>query len=189
MARYRQVQTSIWDDDEFLELSTRARLRFLHLLTSPEMTLVGACRMSLPQLAANLRWTAEEARQALTEASEMVRLDERKFLLWLPRFFDFDKPSSSKTVGGWTKAVAMLPEASLKLEIIQSLLEFSGSLAATFSQAVQKFSGEMAYRYPIDAPSVPHEYPNDTYRGQIPTETETEMDMKTDYGNGRRRNF
>jgi hypothetical protein len=42
MGRYRKIDTRIWNDAKFRELSERGQLEFLFGLTHPNMTMLGA---------------------------------------------------------------------------------------------------------------------------------------------------
>ena len=64
MARYRKIETRIWNDQKFNELSDDGKLLLLMLLTHPHLTSIGAMRATLPGLASELHWSLERLQQA-----------------------------------------------------------------------------------------------------------------------------
>jgi hypothetical protein len=96
MARYRKIDTRIWNDARFWVLSDAAKLIFLLLLTHPHMTALGAMRATLAGLAAELGWLERCFRRAFGEIIRlgMVRHDEQAALIWLPNFLKYNAPGN-----------------------------------------------------------------------------------------------
>lgn len=62
MGHYRKIDTRVWNDQKFNELTDNGKLVFFLLLTHPYLTSIGAMRASLPGLACELGWPLEKLR-------------------------------------------------------------------------------------------------------------------------------
>jgi hypothetical protein len=116
MARYRKIDPRIWNDARFWVLSDAAKLIFLLLLTHPHMTALGAMRVTLAGLAAELGWLERRFRRAFGEIIRlgMVRHDEQAALIWLPNFLKYNAPENPNVVRSWQASLDLLPECGLK---------------------------------------------------------------------------
>ena len=138
MARYRKVDTRIWNDQKFNTLSTEGKLLFFFLLSHPHMTAIGGMRSSLLGLASELNWTEEQFRSALQECflKGMIKYDEKSSFIWLPNFLKYNQPESPNVIKSWEKALDYLPECALKCELIETVKIFSENLSKTFYDAL-----------------------------------------------------
>jgi hypothetical protein len=137
MARYRKVDPRIWNDAGFRQLSDSGKLAFLFLITHPNMTSLGAMRATLPGLAAELEWSAEDFREAFGEALQqgMVEHDGKAHLVALPNFIRYNAPESPNVVRAWVGAVDLLPECDLKTLVLQRAKASAEGLSKAFAQA------------------------------------------------------
>jgi hypothetical protein len=138
MARYRKIDTRIWNDQKFNALSNHGKLLFFFLLSHPHMTAIGAMRASLPGLASELGWKEYQLREVLGETflRGMIRYDEKSSFIWLPNFLKYNHPESPNVIKSWEHALDYLPECDLKLELIESVKTFVEDLSKAFSQAL-----------------------------------------------------
>lgn len=116
MARYRKVDSRIWNDAKFSSLSDDGKLVFLMLLTHPSMTSLGGMRGTLTGLAAELEWLAERFGEGFQECSRkgMAEVDETAHLIALPNFLRYNPPENPNVVKAWVSAWDLLPECDLK---------------------------------------------------------------------------
>lgn len=137
MARYRKIDTRIWNDAKFMDLSKDGKLAFVYLLTHPNLTALGAMRTSIPGLAAEIQWTLEAFAKAFREAFDkgMVKHDERASFLWVPNFLKYNGPESPNVVKAWAKSFDLLPECSMKTELHQAVKDYTKGLPKAFVQA------------------------------------------------------
>lgn len=101
MARYRKVDSRIWNDAKFRALSDNGKLAFFMLLTHPNMTALGGMRTTVSGLAEELGWPTEGFREAFQEALQrgMAKQDEKACLVVLPNFLrttGLSRPTLSK---------------------------------------------------------------------------------------------
>lgn len=127
MSHYRKIDTRIWNDEKFNRFSDRAKLLFLFLLTHPNMTPLGAMRMSLEGLAGELHWSKATVKKAFDEIilQKVVMFDCISSFLWLPKFLNYNKPSNPKMIKSWESFIDLLPECELKNQLIQAIAEFA----------------------------------------------------------------
>ena len=127
MAKYRKIDPRIWNDAKFMSLSDDGKLAFLFLLTHPHMTALGAMRATLAGLAEEIGWETEAFREAFREAlaEGMAKHDKKACLVALPNFIKYNKPESPNVIKAWDQALDLLPECSLKAEIIQHVKAFT----------------------------------------------------------------
>src|SRR5688500_3868346 len=138
MARYRKVDSRIWNDKKFCELTDAGKLAFLFVLTHPHMTALGAMRATLPGLAEEMHWTDEAFAEALQEAflKGMAKHDQKASFLWLPNFLKYNRPESPNVVKAWGDAFDLLPECSLKTELSHHVKAFLKGLSEGFQEAL-----------------------------------------------------
>ncbi|MDX2165006.1 MAG: hypothetical protein SFW07_06295, partial [Gammaproteobacteria bacterium] len=122
MARYRKIETRIWNDQRFNSLTVDAKLLFFFLLTHPNLTALGAMRVSILGLAGELNWSERKLRHALRQVldKKMVKYDQSSLFLWLPNFLKYNFPESPNVVKSWEQSLDYLPECDLKAELMDS---------------------------------------------------------------------
>ena len=180
-AKYRKVDPRIWNDAKFCDLSDRAKLVFLMLLTHPSMTALGAMRNTLAGLAEELRWDAEVFREAFREASQkgMVEHDAKACLIALPKFIKYNPPESPNVVKAWRSSADLLPECELKSLVIKRAEEYTKGLTKGFREGFrevfpksmpnqeQEQEQEQEVEDSSEPPAATHEPPATRHRKQI----------------------
>ncbi|HVN96510.1 MAG TPA: hypothetical protein VMT62_08785 [Syntrophorhabdaceae bacterium] len=144
MSRYRNVNCKIWNGDKFSFLSERAKLVFLHLLTTPFGTPFGAFKMSVSCLAEEVRIPLEGYREALTELFQngMVKHDERAMFILIPRFIKHNPPANPNVVQSWAGIFNELPSCDLKNEFYASMSDTCKGLGEPFAKRFRQYFKE-----------------------------------------------
>ena len=144
MARYRKVDSRIWNDEKFSSLGDDGQLVFLFLLTHPHQTALGAMRASIPGLASEKGWPLERFAKAFGQAfgKGMVKHDSRASCVWLPNFLRYNGPESPNVVRHWGSAADLIPECTLKLQSIQAAKTFLKAYTEGFHKAFAEVFGE-----------------------------------------------
>jgi len=144
MARYRKIDTRIWNDQKFNGLSDDGKLVFFLLLTHPHLTPIGAMRATLAGLASELHWPVERLKKALDESflKCMVEFEEKSAFIWLPNFLKYNHPESPNVVRSWEQYLDYLPECELKNTLISSVKIFVDNLTITFQEALPEAFGK-----------------------------------------------
>jgi len=149
MAKFRKIDTRIWTDSKFRDLSDDGKFVFFALLTHPNLTSVGAMRGTLGGLAEEIGWLPERLRKGFQEASSkgMVKHDGRAHLIVLPRFIRYNSPESPNVIRGWGQAYEQLPECPLKDELFHMIKEYTEAYTEGFRKAFAE-----AFRQPCPNP-------------------------------------
>ena len=142
--KYRKISPCIWNDAKVRELSDKATLVLLFLLTHPHMTPLGAIRANGPGLACELGWSANAFRSAFEEilAQGIVREDTQAMLIWFPNFLKHNMPESPNVVKSWVGAFADLPESALKRNMLGKTAAVVAGLGEGFREAFREGFGE-----------------------------------------------
>lgn len=138
MARYRKISTFTQNDEKFRSLSDDGQLVWFLLLSHPHMTALGAMRGTIPGLAAEKNWPERRYRKAFAEPFRkgMVKYDERAALIWLPNFLKHNPPENPNVVKSWGTSLDLLPECSLKNELVYSVKEYCEGLPKAFAEGL-----------------------------------------------------
>lgn len=141
MSKYRKIDTRIWNDAKFRNLDDDGKFIFLFVLTNPAMTALGALPAPIAGLAHSLKWSEERFRKGFGEllSSGMVKVDEDAHLIALPNFLKYNAAENPNVVKAWSSSLDLIPECSLKDEIIQwaacSLRERPKSFGEAFAKS------------------------------------------------------
>ena len=155
MARYRKIDTRIWNDAKFNALSERGKLVFFFELTHPNMTMLGAMRATVPGLASELGMPVEAFAEAFREilSKGMGKHDPKASFFWLPNFLRYNRPESPNVVRSWPDAFDLLPECSLKLDLFQQVRDFTEGLTKGFREAfIEAFAKDLTKGMPNQEP-------------------------------------
>lgn len=121
---FRKVDTDLWDDEKFLELSDDARWVWLVLLTGPQTTPIPGLQIAdALVIASTLRRPVEVVQRALEEIAGlgMCELDPRLRLIRLPRGVIRNLPDNPNQMRAWWKAWQALPQSPLKYRHLESI--------------------------------------------------------------------
>ena len=146
MAHYRKIDTRIWNDEKFRDLSDSGKLAFFFLLTHPNMTSIGAMRATVPGLGAEKGWNTKAFQEAFGEAlaKGMAKHDEKACVVWLPNFIRYNPPESPNVLKAWGAAIELLPECALTNQAIHAVKGFAEGLTEGFAKALpEAFSKAM----------------------------------------------
>jgi len=119
--RYRRVSTAFWLDEKVRNVfDDDGRLGFLRLLTSPNMTSVGAMRATIASEAAEIGWSARRFQRAIRPAIDagMLEINTRVGYIGLPNFLKHNPPESPNVAKAWATALASLPECAERETLI-----------------------------------------------------------------------
>lgn len=155
MARYRKVDSRIWNDAKFRRLSDSAKLVFFMLLTHPNMTALGAMRATVSGLAEELGWELKAFREAFQEvlSEGMAEHNQKACFLSLPNFLKYNPPESPNVVKAWVGAIDLLPECEQKTLVLQRSKAFAEGLSEAFRIALpEAFAKGMPYQEPEPEP-------------------------------------
>lgn len=124
-SKHRSINTRIWNDRKFKDLSDDGKLLFFFLLTNPHMTPMGAMRHSKSGMAEELGWSYDRCGSAFQELQdrEMVEYDSEAFFLLVPNFIKYNAPQSINHAKAWGKYFDDLPECDLQYRLYHRIVK------------------------------------------------------------------
>lgn len=140
--RYRKIQTRMYGDDKFLELTPvkpSGQSLWIYLLTGPHTTVIpGLFEAGERELAEKLKWPLVAFRRHWTEISDrsMAHADWRRRVVWVPKAKDCNAPESPNVVRAWAAALEEIPDCDLKRSAAISLADFVSRLGDGFRKAL-----------------------------------------------------
>jgi DNA-binding transcriptional LysR family regulator len=135
MARYRKIDPRIWNDERFRAFTDDGKLAFLFVLTHPSMTAVGAMRGTVAGLAAELGWTTERTRDAISVAiaEGMLDADPAACFIAARNFLRYNEPEGPNSVAkAWVEALDLIPECDGKRRVIARCRAYLDSKSKAF---------------------------------------------------------
>jgi hypothetical protein len=147
MARYKKIDTRIWGDRKFRQLSPPkpcGQALWWRLMVPREATNIpGLFSTTESALAESLQWPLKGFRAAFAEISDqrMATADWKAGLVFLPNGIKFHKPESPNVIKSWRAPWDEVPECELKL-IAYTILrgyvekELSKAFLEAFDEAV-----------------------------------------------------
>ena len=138
---WRKVEIRVWKDGGFASLSApppNGRYLWLYLLTCPHwQTIPGVIAAGAAQLAEELEWTVEGFHERFVELvrNGMAKADFKRGLVWLPNALNLNLPENPNAIKSWASRWELVPECSLKDEILQSLAKCLEGLHQSFHEA------------------------------------------------------
>lgn len=173
MARYRKIDPRIWNDSKFASLSHEGQRLFLYILTHPSMTSLGAFRSSRLGLLEELGLDPKEFGEAFDEPLRkgLFKYDPKACLIFAPNFLKYNPPENPNVVTGWAGALDLIPECSLKLEVLLKAEEcvnagkdgVQKAFAKSFSSVLETLSKEFAEPFEKSLPIQEQEQEQDIY--------------------------
>lgn len=123
---YRRVETTMWDDEKFIGLSTPlTKLFFIHLFTGPHTTMLpGLIVAGLGTLMDSFRhddFETVSAAMAELTVKELVQVDRTLRVIRLPNAPRFNAPTNANVVRGWWGMFKTIPNSPLKWQHVASL--------------------------------------------------------------------
>lgn len=151
MARdYGKIESGFWTNPRVRALSEDAQRLLLYLFTNKHSTGSSAYMVSMGYMTDDLSWTPERINKAFDELAVKphVLRDHKSNVVFIPGWWDHNKPENPKVAGFVTKNLLALPDCSLKHRAIQGLVD-----TGYRSEAVKKTLGD--WRYDAKQDSLP----------------------------------
>lgn len=86
MAKFRRIECSIWENDDFIGLSAGSQIQFIYILTNPARTESGLYRLS--SRAMFWKTNTRSAHFAALTETPLVEWDEKTQLVWIVSALD-----------------------------------------------------------------------------------------------------
>lgn len=115
MARFRKIDTRIWNDRKFRELDDKSKLAFFLVLTHPDTNQLGMLRSRSVALAMELGWHPDVMSDAILTLCrmDMLMVDDKAGFIFIPNFLKYNPPNGPNAVKGWAGLIDLMPECDL----------------------------------------------------------------------------
>lgn len=115
MARYRKIDTRIWNDRKFRELDDKSKLAFFLVLTHPDTNQLGMLRSRSVALSMELGWHPDAMSEAILTLCRMgmLMVDDKAGFIFIPNFLKYNPPNGPNAVKGWAGLIDLMPECDL----------------------------------------------------------------------------
>lgn len=149
---YRSVDTEIWDDPWFSELSPTDKLVFLYFLTNRRSTPCGVFEITLRAVAFETGLGLADIHQALEHLHPKVCWFEAEQTIWVRNFFRRqNKNANEKMITGARNALANYPPR-VRSEVLREYPELAIPDDPDIAPSIE---GTIPPAYPIHTPSIP----------------------------------
>ena len=125
----RAIDTSIWGDPWFTELSAEAKMVFMYLLTNERSTAAGIFDLSPRRMAFDIGIDQSTAESALAECSARVRWWPDHSIVWVVNFFRHQAVNDNFLKSA-QRTYADLP-AEIRNEVVMTYPEFDTNPSGT----------------------------------------------------------
>lgn len=160
---YRKIDTKIWSDSAFLELSPMGKLAYSYLLTAPQGNLSGCFECSAACMAKETGMTKEQASEAIAEivAQELAYVCEQTNEIMIRSWPKHQWSKSPKMVKPLARDISKVVAREFRLALGSKYEEVTG---IPYPYDTDKVS--IPYGYDID--TVSDEKSSDESQGEIP---------------------
>ena len=118
MREFGQIHSRFWQNPAMLQVSEKARLLAVYLLTCHHSSMTGIYRMPLGYVAADFGWDEEIVRETVSELfqNSFVDVYEDLHLIVIRRFMKYNRAKNSNVIMARVKELMSLPAGQLRLE-------------------------------------------------------------------------
>ena len=170
MARYRKIDTRIWNDRKFRELDDKAKLAFFLVLTHPNTNQLGMIRTRSVALAMELGWHPDAMSDAILTLCRMgmLMVDDKAGFIFIPNFLKYNPPNGPNAVKGWAGLIDLMPECELLTRALYHLKPFIDGLSDGLRNAIPNDIKD----------AISHAIPNDIKDAHCIQEQEQEQEQE-----------
>lgn len=129
MRDYGKIYTRFWTSPDISQLSLRAKLIAVYLLSSPHTTMIGCFRIRTAYIADDLGISLEQVTEGLLELSRIgfIKRDEPLSLVMICNFLNWNPIENPNQAKAAAKLVEQLPkDSSLRQEVLNALASHKG---------------------------------------------------------------
>lgn len=121
MAEYRQIHTSIWKDDWFMDLTPEAKLLFIYLFSNEQASMGGLYKLPLKVIAFETGLDLGLIEQVLDEFEQAGKVEYEGGVVWVRNMPKYHEARSAQQITRVNKDVEAIADCRLKREYMQTL--------------------------------------------------------------------
>lgn len=118
--RYQKIESRIWNDERFVQLTPMQQRLFLYILTSPHGNLIGIYVLKKGYIIEDLKVLSKDLERDLKAVLKtgMVDYDERLGVVWIKNFLKHNQLTNPNQKKAVPKILIELPKSHLIQEFI-----------------------------------------------------------------------
>lgn len=167
MAKYRTIQTTIWNDPYIEDLNPTEKLLYIYLFSNPHVNNAGVMKVSLKKI--SYETGIEDLSAAMDRLVNDGKVFKHKEYFFVVNFIKHQTSTSPKIIQSIVAEFKELPA-----EILDAIKSKYPILFETDEPDTLPITGQ----YPTDTPPIPYGYPTDTL--SIPY-AERERELEREY--------
>lgn len=160
--RYRRVRVRLWIEPLFRKLTDGEKLVAVYLLSGPQTSSVGLCRVSIATAAEDLAMSIPQFRRRFDVVLRAFRWrhEADSSLLWIPEWIEENAPQNPNIVRAWRTAFNEIPDGPLKAEAAAATVAFLKAKGQAFRDAfgdviLESVQESMDEPFGNDSPNTP----------------------------------
>lgn len=153
MAKYRKIDTRIWNDEKFQQLEPMDKYLAIYCLTA-QCNRIGIFKFSIALAAEDMGMVPETLREGLARVCETLNwsFDEARRVLYFPRWWKYNAPESRNVMIGCLKDLHDVPETHLIRDFLLNREFLGETLAETLPEPSPNLPEGFRKPYPKPSP-------------------------------------
>jgi hypothetical protein len=159
---YGKVFETFWTDEKVERFSDDAKLMALYLLTGPHRSMIGCMRLPDGYVTSDLRWTKDRVAKAFLElAGAGFAFRDPSGWTLICNQLKYDPPASPNHGRAALKALASIPDGTIRQKLLPKLIAALTDLGETFASPCAALRKELRTPEPEPEPE-PEQEPEHT---------------------------
>ncbi len=153
MNRWTRIDSRVWSDAGFRQLTEHERLVWMYLLTCPHGNMLGLFRLPVLYAAADTGYAIEQLEDAMVAIEKAGLIKRDGELVWICRFLRYNAIAGPKS----DACAAGIAEEADRVPFLLQLATITEEMGLTETTiALRKGASDTPYYPPSDAPSKDH---------------------------------
>ena len=120
---YTKIDSRLWSDEEFTELSVNGKLLFIYVLTCNHRNMIGLYSIPVLYAQADLGWTNEQVCKGFNELLDkgFIKYNFKTNIIFIKNFLKYNPLENPNQVKGAMKAMETIPTSAINSELVEYL--------------------------------------------------------------------
>ena len=121
MADYRQIHTSIWNDEWFMDLEPNRKLLFIYCFSNKNASLCGLYKLPLKVIVFETGLDSSYVSDSLAQFSQDGKVHYENGIIWVVNMTRYHESKSPKVKANIVKDIEKIPDCQLKRAYMQAI--------------------------------------------------------------------
>lgn len=128
---FTKIDSIIWTDSKYKELSDDAKFLFIYVLTCPHRNILGYYFLPIPYGAFDLGWVSERFTKGLHELFNkgFINYNHETNMIFIKNFLKYNPLENPNQVKGAIKVLNSLPSGSINIEFVELVKSINETLS------------------------------------------------------------